>query len=537
MSDAASELRSTITQLQQKLAQQEADLARLDKENRALARKATSLEMAKRELYEQLRLLIENRFGPSTEKYSVDQRDLFFDEAEALLDQLEAESAGEEDLGGDEPTASPVTTPVKRRTRGGRAALPPEMPRVDVVHDLNDDQKHCHGDGTELTCIGEEISEQLDIIPARIQVIRHIRLKYACKSCEEGVTTAAMPPQPLPKSNASPNLLAYCLVAKYVDALPLYRQEKAFQRLGIDLPRNTLARWIIQARELIGPLIERLRGHLLASPVLHMDETTVQVNAEDDLKASSPSCMWVQRGGPPGQQVVLYDYDVSRSGQVPVRLLDDYAGVLVTDGYEGYNQVVTANQLTHAGCWAHARRKFVQAQKVQPKCKKGRADQALSLIRSLYAVKKQAKHLSPEERLELRREQSQPTLDKLKAWLDKSLNQVPPKTAIGKALHYLANQWRKLTAFMTDGRIPLYNNPAENAIRPFVIGRKNWLFSQTPRGAHASARIYSLIETVRANGIEPYNYMVTVLSALPLETTDEDLDRLLPWHQGETIPL
>lgn len=544
MSDAASELRSTITQLQQKLAQQEAELARLDQENRALARKATtferkaqSLEAAKRELYEQLRLLIENRFGPSTEKYSVDQRDLFFDEAEALLDQLEAESADEEDLGGDEPAASPATTSTKRRPRGGRAALPPELPRVDVVHDLNDDQKHCHGDGTELTCIGEEISEQLDIIPARIQVIRHIRRKYACKACEEGVTTATMPPQPLPKSNASPNLLAYCLVAKYVDALPLYRQEKAFQRLGIDLPRNTLARWIIQASELIEPLIERLRRHLLASPVLHMDETTVQVNAEDDRKASSPSYMWVQRGGPPGQQVVLYDYDASRSGQVPVRLLDDYDGVLVTDGYEGYNQVVVANQLTHAGCWAHARRKFVQAQKVQPKGKKGRADQALSLIRSLYAVEKHAKHLSPEERLELRREQSQPTLDKLKAWLDKSLNQIPPKTTIGKALHYLANQWTKLTAFMTDGRIPLDNNPAENAIRPFVIGRKNWLFSQTPRGAHASARIYSLIETVRANGIEPYNYMVTVLTALPSATTGEDLDRLLPWNQGETIPL
>ncbi|MFC4260039.1 IS66 family transposase, partial [Marinobacter lacisalsi] len=521
MSDAASQSQLSTAQLEQQLRAQEAEIARLKADNSALQRKATSferktqsLEAAKRELFEQLRLLIENRFGPSTEKYSVDQQDLFFDEAEALLDRLEAEDV-EEDEDRDEPTPSTTNTPSKRRSRGGRAALPPELPRVDVVHDLDEHQKQCHTDGAELTCIGEEISEQLDIVPARIQVIRHIRRKYACKTCEEGVATAPMPPQPLPKSNASPNLLAYCLIAKYVDALPLYRQEQVFKRLGIDLPRNTLARWTIQASELIEPLIERLRQHLHRSPVLHMDETTVQVNAEDDRKASSPSYMWVQRGGPPSQQVVLYDYDASRSGQVPVRLLDDYGGVLVTDGYEGYNQVVVANQLTHAGCWAHARRKFVQAQKVQPKGKKGRADQALSLIRSLYAVEKHGKHLSPEERLELRREQSQPTLDKLKAWLDKSLNQVPPKTTIGKALQYLANQWPKLTTFMSDGRIPLDNNPAENAIRPFVIGRKNWLFSQTPRGAHASARIYSLIETARANRIEPYRYMVRVLSELP----------------------
>lgn len=212
---------------------------------------------------------------------------------------------------------------------------------------------------------------------------------------------------------------------------------------------------MIQVSELIAPLTARLRQHLLASPLIHMDETTLQVNSEPDRKASSTSYMWVQRGGPPGQQVVLFDYETSRSGQVPVRLLDQYQGILMTDGYEGYAQVARQNKLTHVACWAHARRKFVEAQKVQPKGKTGRADRALSLIARLYAVEKHAKPLSPEARQALRAEKSRPLLEQLEQWLTKSLPQVPPKTAIGKALHYLNNQWPKLVRFLDDGRIPL----------------------------------------------------------------------------------
>lgn len=307
IADLKQQLRAqqAVVQSQQAMVEsQQATITRLEKETR-------SLEAAKLALFEQLRLLIENRFGPSTEKYSVEQKDLFFNEAEALVG-TEADDAPDVP---EEAPAQPDTSAAspKCRTRGGRVALPPELPRVDVVHDLADDQKHCHssscGNGdSELVRIGEEISEQLDVIPAKIQVIRHIRPKYACRTCEEGVAIAALPPQPLPKSNASPALLAYCVIAKYVDALPLYRQEKAFQRLGIDLPRNTLARWMIQVSELITPLMARLRQHLLASPLIHMDETTLQVNSEPDRKASSTSYMWVQRGGPPGQQVVLFDF-------------------------------------------------------------------------------------------------------------------------------------------------------------------------------------------------------------------------------------
>ena len=261
----------------------------------------------------------------------------------------------------------------------------------------------------------------------------------------------------------------------------------------------------------------------------------MQVNTEPGRKASSPSYMWVSRGGPPKGQIVLFDYDSSRSATVPRRLLEGFGGVLLTDGYEGYAQAVREYDLVHAGCWAHARRKFVEAQKLQPKGKTGRADRALSMIAKLYRTEKTARTLSDEARLALRQEQSRPVIDQLREWLESSLAQVPPKGALGRALHYLRSQWPKLTRFLEDGRIPLDNNPAENAIRPFVIGRKNWLFSHTPQGAQASAALYSLIETAKANGLEPYAYLVEVFTRLPGARTEEDLYALLPWRQEESL--
>lgn len=230
-----------------------------------------------------------------------------------------------------------------------------------------------------------------------------------------------MPAKLLPKSNASATLLAYIATAKYQDALPLYRQSQIFARHGAEIPRNTLACWVVQVGERITPLIDTLRQHLLNAPLIHMDETTLQVNQETDRSASATSYMWVQRGGPPGQHVVLFDYASSRAGRVPIELLDDYAGRLLTDGYEGYAEVVRQNGITHAGCWAHARRKFVDAQKVQPKGKTGKADWALNQIRKLYGVEKQAKALEPEARQALREQKSRPLIDQLRTWLDKSL--------------------------------------------------------------------------------------------------------------------
>ncbi|MCS2608483.1 IS66 family transposase [Halomonas dongshanensis] len=522
----------TVTQLERKLAAADAENARL---LALMEKKEAQWEATKQSLFEQFRLALERQFGPSTEKYRVEQRDLLINEAEVAVDEEDNSDGSECDAVADDAT-SETATPAKRRTRGGRVALPPELPRVEVLHELPDNARHCCDDGTPLKVIGEEVSEGLHVVPARVEVIRHVRHKYACPQCEEGVTVAPAPAKLLPKSNASATLLAYIATAKYQDALPLYRQHQIFARHGAEIPRNTLARWMVQAGEQVTSLINTLRQHLLKAPLIHMDETPLQVNQETDRPASAPSNMWVQRGGPPGQQVVLFDYDASRAGRVPMQLLGGYAGRLVTDGYEGYAEVVRRNGITHAGCWAHARRKFVEAQKVQPKGKTGKADWALNQIRKLYGVEKQAKALEPKARRTLREEKSQPLIAQLRTWLDKSLPQVLPKSALGKALHYLDHQWPRLIRFLDDGLIPLDNNPAENAIRPFVVGRKNWLFSHTPSGAQASAAIYSLIETAKANGLSPYDYLQHVFVTLPTLHHD-DLGTLLPWQWKETLPI
>ncbi|WP_280563512.1 MULTISPECIES: IS66 family transposase [unclassified Chromohalobacter] len=536
MTSSASPASATVSQLQKQVRSQQEEIARL---HQVMEKKEAQWEATKQSLFEQFRLAIERQFGPSTEKYRIEQGDLLINEAEAAVDEEDAstDEAFSADASSAEDAETASRQPAQRRTRGGRIALPPELPRVEVVHELPEEARHCAEDDTALKVIGAEVSEELHVVPARIEVIRHVRHKYACPSCEDGVQIAPAPAKLLPKSNASATLLAYVATAKYQDALPLYRQNQIFARHGVEIPRNTLARWMVQAGERLTPLIEALRQHLLQAPLIHMDETTLQVNQEADRAANSTSYMWLQRGGPPGQQIVLFDYDASRAGRVPVRLLGDYAGRLITDGYEGYAEVVRRNGIPHAGCWAHARRKFVEAQKAQPKGKTGKADWAINQIRKLYAVEKQAQGMTPEARQALRDHKSRPLIQQLRTWLDKSVNQVLPKSALGKALHYLDGQWGRLTRFLDDGLIPLDNNPAENAIRPFVVGRKNWLFSHTPRGAHASAAIYSLIETAKVNGLSPYEYLQFVFDTLPTLAEDDDLDALMPWHWKETLPL
>lgn len=525
-----------ISQLQRQVKAQQQEIAQL---HRLMEKKEAQWEATKQSLYEQFRLALERQFGPSTEKYGIKQGDLLINEAELIVDDDEggADEAPADVADGDASATPPdnVAPSANKRTRGGRVALPPELPRVEVVHTLDATERCCAEDGTELKVIGEEVSEELHVVPARVEVIRHVRRKYACPICEGNVKIVPAPAKLLPKSNASATLLAYVATAKYQDALPLYRQSQIFTRHGAHLPRNTLARWMVQTGERLLPLIETLRKQLLNAPLIHMDETTLQVNQEEGRKASATSYMWVQRGGPPGQQVVLFDYDPSRAGRVPLRLLGDYSGCLLTDGYEGYAEVVRRNDITHAGCWAHARRKFIEAQKAQPKNKTGKAGWALNQISKLYGVEKQARALAPAARQALRDQKSRPLITQLRTWLDKSQAQVLPKSTLGKALHYLDGQWPRLTRFLDDGCIPLDNNPAENAIRPFVVGRKNWLFSHTPSGAQASAAIYSLIETAKANGLSPYGYLQHVFETLPT-LNEDDLNALLPWHWKETLP-
>lgn len=493
-------------------------VATQQQELRALRGALAEAQQKYARLHEQLRLALHKRFGVSSEKTPPGQRGLF--------DEAEREADGEREV-----AAPVIEIRGHQRQRRGRQALPSGLPRVEIVYDIEEADKHCPQDGLELTVIGREISEQLDIIPPKIQVIRHVRLKYACRGCEQGVRIAPRPALPIPKSVASAGLLAFVAVSKYADALPLYRQQQIFARAGITLPRATLANWMIQLGQQVQPLINLLRERLLDGAVIQMDETPVQVLKEPGRSATSASWMWVQRGGPPHRRIILYDYDASRSGAVPARLLDGFRGALQTDGYEGYNAVVRAQGLVDVGCFAHARRKFDEALKAQPKPDPDSlAGQALTRIRQLYRIEQTIAEATVEQRYRVRQERSLPVLEALRAWLDEVRGQVPPSGLIGKALRYLDAQWPRLIRYCHDGRLEIDNNACERAIRPFTIGRRNWLFCNTVRGARASANLYSLIETAKACGLEPYHYLRHVFTELPKATTCDALDALLP-HQ------
>ena len=479
-------------------------------------------------LTEQLNLALARRYAASSEKLSPDQI--------ALFDEAELDGDMEPDTATDASSEdAEVTVAAHQRKKRGRKPLPDHLPRIDVVHELTEDDRRCNHDGQLLTEIGEVVSEQLDIIPAKIRVLRHIRKKYAC-DCGECIRTAPLPTQPIPKSLASPGLLAHVTVSKYQDALPLYRQQTILERIGIDLPRATLANWMIRAGQLVQPVINLLEDRLLSHDIVQMDETTVQVLKESGKRAQSKSYLWLQRGGPPGQKVVRFHYDPGRGAGVAKRLLEGFTGYLQTDGYDGYNAVVATNGLVHVGCMAHARRRFSDAVKAQGrKRKRGKSHRGLTLIQKLYRVEKQAKKLTPAKRYEHRHRHAQPVLEELRTWLDRSLPQVPPTSATGKALHYLHKEWAKLVRYLDDGRLEIDNNLAENAIRPFVLGRKNWLFSDSVKGVKASANLYSLIETAKANGLEPYAYLRYLFTELPKADTVDAVEALLPGNVDEDL--
>ncbi len=477
------------------------------------------------QLLEQIQLARHQRFGSSSERASADQMALSFNEAEAAVGTAQEDSESAIDADDDRLTVSSY-----RRTRAGRRPLPPELPRVEVVHELTGEACTCDACQAPLQVMGEKVSEQLDLIPARVQVLRHIRKTYRCPDCEGKITTAPRPAQPIPKSNASPGTLAQVAVAKYADGLPLYRQEQRLKRIGVDLPRATLASWMIRAGTLVQPIVNLLRERMLQYPVLAMDETRIQVLKEPGKTPQSQSYLWVQRGGPPRSPILLYDYDPTRSAEVPKRLLGEYGGFLQTDGYEGYGKVCAENGITQLGCWAHARRKFDEAFKVQGK-RKGKpplAAQALQRIQLLYRIERKAKNLSDDERLALRQQQAAPALAGLHEWLGQHRPLVPPQSALGRAMSYLHKQWDRLAVYTTDGRLRIDNNLTENAIRPFVVGRKAWLFCDTVAGANASASLYSLIETAKANDIEPYAYLKRLFTELPSAETVESIETLLP---------
>ena len=481
-------------------------------------------------LREQVRLLRAQLFGRKTEKRSLDSDNgqaLLFNEAEAFSSVEEEEK---EDL----------EIKAHKRKKRGRRPLPADLPRVDVIHDISEEEKVC-ACGCIKDCIGKETSEQLDIIPAKIQVIRNIRLKYVCKNCEgveaeePAVKIAPLPEQLIPKSMATPGLLAHVLTAKFVDALPFYRQEGQFSRLGIDLPRSTMCGWAIKVADRCEPLLELLNKEIRSGPLINIDETTVQVMKEPNRSNKTKSYMWIYRGGDPDRPVLVYQYHPTRSGDVVSGYLKGYDGYVQSDGYKGYDFIDHKSKIIHVGCWAHVRRKFVDVVKASGKRKSvkgrtGNAEKAIRYISKLYAIEGDAKEqdLTYKELYEVRRKNAKPILDEFKNWLEEIYPKTPPKGLLGKAISYTLKQWDRLVRYLDDGRIRPDNNLAENAIRPFVVGRKNWLFSGHPRGAKASAVLYSLIETAKANNLEPYSYLRFLFDRLPHAKSEDDYKALLP---------
>ena len=470
-------------------------------------------------LYDQLKLAVHQRFGKRSEKLNIDDRQAnLFDEPE--VSKAEQEKVEEADVS--------LTIPTHTRKKPGRKPLPADLPREEIIHDLSADQKQCGHCGHELHKIGEDISEQLDYIPAKLKVIRHIRYKYACRSCEGNVKSALLPKQPIAKSIATPRLLTQIIISKYQDHLPLYRQEAILKRLGIDLHRGTTSVWMIKVGQLMEPLYKRMQKQLIGSDYLHADETPVQVLRSNGKRKPSKSYMFVYCTGARSSPLILYDYQSSRSGKSAKDYLEKFKGYLQTDAFSGYNIFNENKEVKQLGCWVHVRRKFFDIVKIAQT--KGLAHEAVERIAQLYQIETEADeaNFSHDERKALRLKKSEPLLESFKVWLDENYVQTPPKGLLGKAMGYALNNWELLIRYLEDGKLKLDNNAVENAIRPFALGRKNWMFCGNEKGAKASAIIYSMIETSKANQIAPEKYLQYLLEKLPACKIDADYEALLP---------
>lgn len=483
------------------------------------------------------------------------------------------------------------------RRKPKRQPLPAHLPRVPVLHDVPEADKVC-GCGAVKGRISDETSEQLDFVRPELRVLHHIRPKYACQRCEgthadgallDGepaspalnptsagppdaiaagvgieaedpavavrgpevgaaimaglqpvvrptVVIAPPPPQIIPKSIASPGLLAHVMAAKFVDSLPFYRQEGQFLRMGVHIGRATMCGWAIQLAKACEPLLKLLWQEIRAGPLIQIDESPLQVLRERGRAATTNSYMWAYLGGGPGHRGVVFEYSETRSSDMPKRRLEGYRGGVQTDDYSGYDFIGQIVSLVHFGCLAHVRRKFTDVLKAvgsrRPEDKKTLADEGIAYIRRLYEIEWVAQNANAtgDDLVALRREKARPVLDNFQKWLLEWSPKVPPKNLLGKAISYTLGLWPRLERYIDYAFVTPDNNLVENAFRPYVLGRKNWLFSVTPAGANATALFYSLVETAKLNGVEPYSYLRCLFECLPYAHTDDDRRELLPQY-------
>ena len=480
-------------------------------------------------LLEQLKLSKKKMYGSSAEKIASDYGQLnLFNEAELERQPLAPEPKIEE--------IRYIRKKPKKKSYDEKYG---DLPVEEVVYDISDEEKICEKCGSEMTFMKHEIRRELKIVPAKITVIEHKKAVYVCKSCdkngiEANFKTAEAVPALIEKSLASPSILAHIMNQKFSCAMPLFRQEQEFKQMGVKLSRQTMANWMIAGANLLKPLYEKLRERLISEQLIHADETPVEVLCEDGKAPASTSYMWVYRTGAfTEKNVVLYKYEVGRSGDYAKKFLENFTGYIHCDGWSGYDKVENA---IRCGCWAHLRRYFINAFEVQPDKNdfSTLAGQALLKIREIFTAEK----LEPEkpgektsyslsEIAEIRKEKSAALAADFFEFCEKNQGASLPKSLLGKAFVYALNQRKTLEAFLQDPRIELTNNAAERAVKPFVIGRKNWLFCYSPAGAHASAIIYSIIETSKANGKNPQSYLETVFEGV---RQGKSVDELLLWN-------
>ena len=473
------------------------------------------------QLQEKVDYLIRQRYGSSSEKFPSNQPSLFDDLSTTPTEEEKIEEVTED--------------VVVRKKRGGKTTPPKSLPHIRVEHDLSDDEKVCSC-GCDRKAIKEIVSYQYDVIPAQFRVIENVRFVYAC-SCQCGakVITSPLTPQVLPRHQVTPSFLATIATQKFEDALPLERQVSIYnQRFGMQFTSTTFTQWMIKASKLrLQPLIDRLQTIQMQSEYLQADETSLQVLKEQGKKASSKSYIWLKasHGKHP---IVLMHYSPNRASSTAQTLFKGFQGYLQTDGYPGYNKVAAQEGVTQLGCWAHARRKFanvIQLKKSNAESK-AYAQEAVLMIGKLYQVEKAIKGKPPDEKYAIRQKQSKPIIDQIRAWIDAHFFTAQKLGGtLAKAFVYLNNQFAKLSVYLEDGRLAIDNNQAERHVRPIALGRKNWLFATSTQGATALTNWYSIIETAKANNLDPFAYLRHILTQLPIyQAEDRDIDPLLPWN-------
>jgi transposase len=501
-------------------------------ENESLRIKNEEQEAKIKFYEEQIRLAAARKYGASSEKNMAEGQISIFNEAEK-----------ESEPDADEPTIEEITYKRRRGVRKAAVNAFEGLPVKEIHYALSEEELACDRCGEQMKEIGVEIHDEVVAIPATFEIHRHVQHKYVCpnETCQDladatNIVMVRAPEQPIPHSPAGASLLAYIINRKYSEHLPLYRQEKQFSYQGITISRQNMANWMIKCAALFKHMYDRMHRYLLNDRYLHADETPIQVLSEPGKKATNMSYMWVYLTSKYRKRIILYEYTSSRNGEHPKKFLTGFSGFLQTDAYAGYNNL---DNVVNIYCFQHARRGYTDALKALPvgaDKSKTITIQGLRYIDKLFVLEREYDEMTADQRYEARLKRTQPILDAYHAWLLEKKKLSLPQGKLAKAVNYSLKHWDTLCAFMKDGEIEISNNDAENAVRPFAVGRRNWLFSKTPNGATSSAIIYSIIETAKANGLIPFEYIEFLLATIPnINVTDTDaLDALLPW--SESLP-